>query len=213
MIRLIQSANRAKLAYRHPHEVPHSFICSPPETKQDCQGYIWRDNKTLFVTFRGTLNKNDMMANIDVRMQNLKNGIKIHQGFYNQFISVEPHIRDFIDDVSDVYITGHSLGGSISHVAAVHLAEIYPHIRFTCHTFGSPRVGNQHFADWFYTHVYDHARVVNKFDPIPLLPHGPMWVHLKNRLELDSEDAHWYNLRDHDIDVYINRLKLKANQA
>lgn len=217
---LIHSARRAKMAYRHPKDIPHTFICSPPESKQDCQGYIWRENKTLYMTFRGTLNKDDMLANIDIRTRNLKNGIKIHHGFYNQFTSVEPLIRECIQDVSNVYITGHSLGGSISHVAAAHLAEAYPDIHFTCHTFGSPRVGNHKFAEWFYEHVDSHVRVVNKLDPVTTLPHGPNWVHLKNCLELNEhsikftdDEEPWYKrinlsspIYEHDIDVYINRL-------
>lgn len=205
---LIKSAERAKLAYKQPHEVPHRFITSTPASRQDCQAYFWREQKNVYITFRGTLNKNDMMANIDARFYNLKNGIKIHHGFYKQFTSVEKCLMDCLDvnsDASDVYVTGHSLGGSIGNIASVHLAEIYPHLKFTCHTFGSPRVGNQEFTRWFLTHVKEHVRVVNKFDPVTILP---PWLHMDDiRLELCGEESQWYNLYEHDIDVYISRLK------
>lgn len=220
---LIRSAQRSKLAYKNPNDMPYTFVSSPPESKQDCQGYVWREDKSLFMTFRGTLNKNDMMANLDVRTHKLKDGIKIHQGFFNQFMSVESSIKDCIDmnsDVTDVYITGHSLGGSLSHIASAYFAELYPQMAFTCHSFGSPKVGNDKFTEWFYTHVKNHVRVVNKMDPVTTFPHGSNWVHLKNCLELDDQymkltldEEPWYKrinlsslIYEHDIDVYINRL-------
>lgn len=211
------SAELAKLAYRHHTDVPRNylFIKSP----SNCHAYVWRETHTLYMTFRGTITKDDMIANIDIRTHNLKDNIKIHHGFYKQFISVESSIKDCIDmnsNVTNVHIVGHSRGGSIGNIASVYFAELYPHLKFSCHTFGSPRVGNREFINWFSTHVKDHIRVVNKFDPITTLPYGSLWEGLPNCLQLDEtsskfiDDEIWYkgiSLYEHDIDLYINRLK------
>ena len=72
-----------------------------------------------------------------------------------------------------VRITGHSLGGALASVCAVHLYQKGVHLDSVV-TFGSPRTGNPSFAQWYDRVVYNFTRyafrVTHYRDPIIHLP-------------------------------------------
>jgi predicted lipase len=70
-------------------------------------------------------------------------------------------------------VTGHSLGGALATFAILDLKETFNFsnpIRF--YTFGSPRVGNQNFTNYFMTHFPGdiYQRVTNHIDAIAHIP-------------------------------------------
>lgn len=223
---LLNSAERSKMAYTISDSDP---LCISSK-EQDCQAVFWRSNDKLYLTFRGTTSKKDIMTDLDIRRVCIKEKIKIHNGFFKQFVSVEKTIRECLDrnkDATELYICGHSLGGALSYIAAAHFGELYPDFKVTCHTFGSPRVGNKHFVEWFNKNVHEHVRVMNKQDPVPMIPQSHIWFHVTDScVQLNDEigefksvqrDTPWYkrlftlvtdfDVSDHDLDIYIDRLK------
>lgn len=223
---LLISAERSKMAYTINDNDP---LCISSK-EQDCQAVFWRTKEKLYLTFRGTTSKKDILTDLDIRRTCIKDKIKVHTGFFKQFTSVEQTIRDCLDrnkDATELYICGHSLGGALGYIAAAHFGEMYPDFKIICHTFGSPRVGNKAFADWFNKNVHEHIRVVNKQDPVPMIPQAHIWTHCTHScLELKNElgqfktidvDTPWYkrlfklvtdmDIEDHNLDIYIERIK------
>lgn len=78
-------------------------------------------------------------------------GCKVHSGFFYIWNSFKDDILPYIKELStkvktkNILITGHSLGGAIATIAAFELRLRYgDHIEMI--NFGSPRVGNEAFA-------------------------------------------------------------------
>jgi triacylglycerol lipase len=121
------------------------------DNQTDCQCYIDYNNKGVFITFRGTSSIDDWKHDADTRTENPKDNIRIHKGFFNQYMSVKPKIYKIIKQINkninieNIHISGHSLGGALAYVCAVdiHLATKNPNIRVL--TIGSPRPGNKDF--------------------------------------------------------------------
>ncbi|MEW8236715.1 MAG: lipase family protein [Candidatus Thiodiazotropha taylori] len=72
---------------------------------------------------------------------------------------------------SEIYITGHSLGGALCQLFTLDLALSRPEISAENINFASPRVGNKAFVE-FYAAQSHHPtlRVVNVHDAVPHLP-------------------------------------------
>ena len=195
--------------------------------------YTWKnmDEDILYITYRGTESIQNILADINVTTEELNDGIMVHEGFYKNFISISQSIELEIlkSRVSRLVISGHSLGGGLSQIAAAHYGEKFPLKEITCHTFGCPRSGNFAFTQWFAKNVKDYVRVVNKDDPVTFVPQRPVWQHvchdcivITDALEcsLELTDVPWYwrmwcmltttkmmtTIKDHDCDVYISRL-------
>ena len=69
-----------------------------------------------------------------------------------------------------IAIVGHSLGGAVATLAAFDLSLIANPKHLYVFTYGSPRVGNQYFAQIYGERVKSTWRFVHAADPIPHLP-------------------------------------------
>jgi predicted lipase len=225
---LYESAFRSKLAYLDPEEVKKcvpdaEFITS----KDDAQVYFWKIDDTVYVTFRGTSSIKDATVDLNLSRIRIKDKIKVHEGFYTQFKSVEIEITKRLvreHTAKRIVFAGHSLGGALAQIAAAYYGEIFDYSCVVCHTFGSPRVGNKYFVEWFSKHVDENVRVMNRNDPVPMMPTFHYWVHTTNtclvlyedgRKVSQPDDIPWYKrlyrlvssgkLDDHDCDLYVRR--------
>lgn len=223
MSQLFRSAIRAKRSYDAPDGDLGEFIASD----QDTQLYFQRDGDTVYVTFRGTSSFKDVLIDIDIRTIRIKDKIRVHEGFYNQFKSVEIEITKRLIknlDAKNIIFCGHSLGGALAQLAAAYYGEILDFSNVICHTFGSPRVGNKYFVEWFSKHVDENVRIENNRDPVPMIPQMAYWHHTTNKCfslsktdkKEKDQDTPWYKrpfklfkakLSEHDCDLYIVRLK------
>ncbi len=70
---------------------------------------------------------------------------------------------------SPVFLTGHSLGGSLATFAALHIAT-QSSFKPILYTFASPRVGNPDFTNQFATQEIESYRIANSEDIVPTLP-------------------------------------------
>ncbi|KNC81501.1 hypothetical protein, variant [Sphaeroforma arctica JP610] len=79
-----------------------------------------------------------------------------------------------------VFITGHSLGGSLATLFALDCAIRFPELKSTVYTFGSPRVGNKNFAAYYDEKVPHTFRLVNDGDVVTGVPKfkGPSFLNI-----------------------------------
>jgi predicted lipase len=207
-------------------------------------------DRTLFFVFRGTNDAQDALVNIDLIRVPFFEGqkqchIKVHGGFMKQFDALKEGVVKtvvkHIKNVDTIQFVGHSLGGALATLFAGHVARFYRgyvdgflrELKVVCHTFGSPRVGNKHFARWFQENVKtsDCARIINREDPVAQIPISAYFQHVSDAVCImddltvkDLPDGKWYwrlmNFRSnccnpvlaHSCDKYIEGLmKLYMN--
>ena len=212
------------------------FDASKTNKTEDTQAYLWCHENTLYLAFRGTEDMLDILADVDVRPHQISSTITVHRGFYEQFSAIADDLMSEINtiikntSISDIWVTGHSLGGALATITALHLSQLYPYIIVRCHTFGCPRVGNKEFDDTFNKHVNENWRVINIDDPVPMIPLSFRFSHVaKNTLCLGKtkrnhvvfdKDIHWLlrpllafihidlckPITPHQCDIYIDKL-------
>ena len=64
--------------------------------------------------------------------------------------------------IKHIVVCGHSLGGALATLAAVQFGREFPDAIITCVSFGSPRVGNGEFCEYFNKCVKGSYRFVNR---------------------------------------------------
>lgn len=212
MEKIYEAAVRSKMSYLEPSEIPFEteFISSP----EDAQVYVWKIDDTIYVTFRGTSSIKDVIKDLNIKRTRICGKIKVHKGFYTQFKSVQIKLTKLLmkmtTDVKRIVFSGHSLGGALAQIAAAYYGDVFEELFIACYTFGSPRVGNSHFVEWFTKSVDDHVRIAHDRDPIPMIPSMFYWVHTEN-------DVPWYkrlpmlfnsDINEHSCDEYIHRVNL-----
>lgn len=128
---------------------------------------------------------------------------KVHGGFWRAYQSVsermlavtlsslaghfEPPGPD--DPPVQIFVTGHSLGGSLACLAAHDLqAVVPPGFEVILYTFGAPRVGNHSFAN-IVNHDLPHAiRVCHDKDIVPTVPKlGRAFKHAGIEVQMDEQ--------------------------
>lgn len=221
---VIESAIRSKNAYE---DTGDGELISSDE---DTQVWYKETEDTVYVTFRGTSSFKDILTDINLQTYRVKGNIRVHEGFYMQFKSVELDITKRLVKASgkNIVFAGHSLGGALAQIAAAYYGEVFDFAKVVCHTFGSPRVGNRYFVEWFSKWVDENVRVENKLDPVPMIPQFPRWVHTVNTcysmddssMKVREQDIPWYKrfvrlfsakLSEHDSDLYIVRASKHLN--
>jgi hypothetical protein len=115
------------------------------------------------VAFRGAEPEDsaDWLTDLRVNKVRWEGAGKVHQGFHNAL----PNMSSFAGSIpksTRVLLTGHSLGAALATLAAVLYRPD------SLYTFGSPRVGDQVFADKMRN--IDHTRYANCCDQVPTLP-------------------------------------------
>ena len=138
------------------------------------------DEDEVLIVFRGTepLSIKNWIDDIDTFFTDYAgcNGCKVHEGFYHTYLEVRDKILSSAKILFQKYpnskklVTGHSLGGALAIHASVDIIQNFGKIdRF--YTFGSPRVGNQEFADFVNGMTGKFmSRITHYKDPVPHLP-------------------------------------------
>ena len=118
----------------------------------DGQAYVTynSERKELVVAFRGTVNfKNWFFTNGNFFKESFKcPKCKVHDGFETLYDSMKSKMLSTVALIEEKYkperilVTGHSLGGAMSTLAAYDLHEVYGD-RVDLVNFGSPRIGNK----------------------------------------------------------------------
>ena len=126
--------------------------------------------RAVVVAFRGSHSIKSFI--IDLQSATLipyKNvtGASVGLGFYKEWIDlstqVMPEVKKLLQQHPSysVWVTGHSLGGALATLCALDL-QTDLHINATVYTYGSPRVGNVAFAQYYNSLVPNTFRIVNE---------------------------------------------------
>lgn len=140
----------------------------------DAQGFMCHhpERKMVVLAFRGTEpNLKDIKADMKAKLATVEDGdrtFEIHSGYLGQFQSLKGEIGRALEhpdlEGSQLFLTGHSLGGALAITATKFLAS---DITGACYTFGSPPVGTKDFDSDIKTPIY---RIINHVDIVPRLP-------------------------------------------
>ncbi len=98
--------------------------------------------------------------------------IKVHYGFIETYGSVREAMFKAAKETphQQIVCTGHSLGGALATLCAVDIKYNLPDKVVSAYTFGSPKVGNAEFVNFYNKLVPQTYRVVNSVDVVPNLP-------------------------------------------
>ncbi|WNR44346.1 lipase family protein [Paenibacillus roseipurpureus] len=163
-------------------------------------GFIAETDSQIVIVFRGTTTTSDWISDAIARQTPFpyaKDGGLVHQGFLDIYQSARKPLLAAMSKLSagkQLYLTGHSLGGSLATLCAADLAANTKFTSPSVYTFGSPRVGNPSFAKLFNLRTGPHYRVFNRNDMVPSLPPlvyksprtGDLYhyIHVKKAVEL-----------------------------
>lgn len=141
-------------------------------------GYI-AERDTLFVGYRGSTNIQNWIDNIKVRQESPYRDadVGVEHGMYSLYASLRVDVRSILNNMVTKYdtrrllITGHSLGGALATLTAFDLLYAKaPFLVTDLVTFGSPRVGNERFAQYFEEFDVNVTRVTHYYDMVPHVP-------------------------------------------
>jgi predicted lipase len=109
----------------------------------------------------------------------LEGNPKVHEGFLKAYRAVSHRIYDTLEHLSSqhsnfsLYLTGHSLGGALALMAAIHISQhqlLNPSTPIRVYTYGQPRVGNADFVNHLAKQRLLVYRYVNDADEVADLP-------------------------------------------
>ena len=153
--------------------------------------------RACWIGFRGTDSFRDVVADLGVRKARPLLGVsdgpgaraKVHAGFNAQYRGLAAHVLQFVDSVAErgaesVELTGHSLGGALATLAALHVASARPALEVRCTAFGCPRVGDAAFAHAVISVTREVTRVTVGRDPVARVPTRARWRHAGRELRL-----------------------------
>jgi len=155
-----------------------------PSRATDTQAFIFRKNQHIVLVFRGSQQAADWGTNFKFRMKQfaitgtaqeaaIPTG-EVHRGFQDAWQSVEKRVvyqlHKWWTPETQLWITGHSLGGALAALAATSL-EYQGFAVAGLYTFGQPRVGDWPFTRQVNGRMGDRMfRYVNNNDIVPLIP-------------------------------------------
>ena len=165
------------------------------------------DNETVFVVFRGTVNKQNVKTNINIRFANLEGNVKIHLGFYKRYQKIADKLFSVLaaHKKKSIVCCGHSMGAAVSSIAAFKLAQ--SKFKVKLFTFGSPQVGNTHFKDMMSNLVPLSWRFVNSNDmvvrSVPRNAYHHIGILMMIKPSIDS------SINAHKMKGYVNGIQSK----
>lgn len=153
----------------------------------DTHGYIGYqpNNKAITVVYRGSESFQNWLSDLDAVLTRypLCDNCEVHKGFYGAEQVVVPNVISEVWRLQkkypeyNVYVTGHSLGAAIATLTAADLSHMgVKNVKLF--NYGSPRVGNTAFADFYPSIVDSVSRVTHHKDIVPHVPMHERFTHI-----------------------------------
>lgn len=143
--------------------------------------------KTQVIAVRGTSNVENAMVNAALKLTLDRHlGVRLHNGFSQSAQAIYAEIRPLLKTDYVISVTGHSLGGAVALILAMHL-DVDNFTVGKVITFGQPKVTNIAGTNAF-KHL-DVIRVVTPKDMVPLVP--PF-----DPVDLYDLDIYWHSGRE-----------------
>jgi predicted lipase len=159
---------------------------------------------TAIVLFRGTIVNCNWKHNVMIKQVLMKFGgetndcsaCKVHEGFLTHYNGLRAGIKAALDNIltsniTNIVITGHSLGGANANLAVADLSQKFPTKKFDLMTFGAPRVGNLNFASLINNKASNHIRILaannlRQFmsDLVTTIPWANIYVHAGTQITI-----------------------------
>jgi hypothetical protein len=133
------------------------------------------ENKHHVLAFEGSQDLRDWLIDFDfIKLVPYKDHptAKVHAGFWHAYTSVRENIHNTIyyNNVSRLFITGHSLGGALATLSSLDISESLSGFELFMVNLGGPRVGNKEYAELYNSQNIEHFRITHGTDPVPHLP-------------------------------------------
>lgn len=189
-LNLQAKAQLSALAYEQPNKIIQTLEnmgyqlirqSQLPET-QVSYFLVKKKNEQVLVV-RGTANLENVLVDLDMKLKlDSQLNIQLHQGFALAAQAIYQDVKLSLDSSTPIITTGHSLGGAVALILAMHLAnDEYPLTQSM--TFGQPKVTNVTGASQFSNLAV--TRVVTPLDMVPLVP-------ALSPLQLQELDIYWH---------------------
>lgn len=165
------------------------------DVKRDLVAYIgyYPGLKSILAVFRGSNSRslrnwlqdlNSVQARKVLPYKGAGNAT-VHKGFYEAYHGslLQKRLKDIAKNVHDrdpdirFFILGHSLGAAMAQLYALDIFVHYNITNLEVHTFGSPRVGNFAYADFFNRTIPYSVRMTHQSDIVPSLPPASFGFH------------------------------------
>ncbi|CAD5223964.1 unnamed protein product [Bursaphelenchus okinawaensis] len=166
--------------FRNAEVINRFEVACDPSGNSTCSGYIavLHNDHAVVVSFRGTVNDKqffDEIVSAVMTKESFYGYGRVNKYFHDAYFTLWlSGMKQLLYEVVDYYpqytlwVTGHSLGGALATLAS---ADLVGTGRFNAYNslhynFGSPRVGDEHFAKIFEKLLPDYYRVVHAQDTI-----------------------------------------------
>eukprot|EP00887_Chlorella_sp_A99_P000326 scaffold13.g326.t1 len=154
----------------------------------DTHAVIGWSSSQAVLAFRGTSSMENTMTDlkswrVKYTLEPVWRGRKVgvHAGFLNAWLDggFNNKVLDRLAAIDAaragqqplrIWVTGHSLGGALAVLASQQISRAHPASHITLYTFGCPRVGNSAFADMFNDAIPDAWALINRGDPVTIIP-------------------------------------------
>jgi len=169
---------------------------------EECYGVVFRTKAapyTYIFAFRGTASAMDILDDMGFESKNfipfdktssIPDNIEVESGFFNVYHensdnspSMQEQLFELLDKyntsekpITELSITGHSLGAALSELFTLDIAISRPKIKASNINFACPRVGHTNFVEFFQQQEAQQKaetrtlRVRNVYDKVPCMP-------------------------------------------
>jgi len=165
-------------------------------------------SNVVFMSFGGTHNIENWLEDFDALKINYDRceGCEIHEGFAGAYGNLKDEILGAFLTLAHKFeearktIIGHSLGAAMATLAFLDLGDIIHIDDF--YTFGSPRVGNEKFTDFFNSKNQNtvKARITHYRDPVPHLAFSLMGYRHVDREVFYNENSTQFRVCGNNIE-------------
>jgi hypothetical protein len=243
-VELHSYAARAKTAYADEAAIrakyPTTVRVSAPG-KTEAQYFLERDDKAKvqYIAIRGTANRRNLVEDVEMKIRvDLSLAIPVHAGFDGTAHILYTDMQPYLKKDYKTYITGHSLGGAIAALLAIHMTDDGYKVEKVV-TFGQPKFTTTDGVEKL--NFLTLTRVVDENDMVPMLPpttvvnrlygvyehagpeiillEGPQYVYLPThdagRVSIGElgRSLNIASLSDHHMDHYLGRIAAKTDKA